>query len=148
MPSAGQRVRAVDFPSSATDTQNTSGTTTSTSFTATLSGGTACSVTFTAPTSGNIQVVNSASISNSTTQNTWVSWELRTGSTPGSGTAIASADNNRALTHNGTTSERASIVDVWTGLSAGTVYNVRQMYRVSSGTGTFVSKSLSVIPVP
>ncbi len=148
MPNGGQRVRSVDFTAAVSDVQNASGTTTQTSFTSTLTGGTACGVAFLAPSSGQIEIVNTAAIFNSGANDTYVSWELRTGAVIGSGTSIIGPDNNRALRHNGTTTERSSIADSVSGLSPGNAYNVRQMFRVNIGMGTYVSKALSVKPLP
>src|SRR6188474_3550933 len=49
----------------ASNTQNISGTTTSGTYTATLSGGTTCSFTFVAPGSGSVIVNNNCNVANS-----------------------------------------------------------------------------------
>lgn len=146
MTSAGSIVRAVDFTAAVIDTQATSGTTTSTSYTATLTGGTACGTAFTAPTSGKVTVHNVCQISNSGGNDTWCGWVLRTGSAVGSGTTVSgySADDSRALLHNGTTVERNGSTLLVTGLTPGAAYNVQQQFRVAAGTGTFANKTLSV----
>lgn len=148
MAAVGAFVLAADFPASVVDSQNTTGTTTSTTFTATLTGGTACGVTFTAPTSGKIVVHNYSLIQNSGANDTACGWVLRTGSSIGSGTVVTSASDIRSLRHRLTTQVLFGAAHMVTGLTAGDVYNVQQAFRCDAGTGTFAAKELSVVPVP
>lgn len=149
MVAAGQRVRAVDFTQAVTDTQSTSGTTTSTSFTETLTNGTACGVVFVAPTSGSVMVVNSAQMDNDSSGGfTFLGFIVRTGSTIGSGSTVLDADFARSLMVVGTADIQASRSVVVTGLTPGATYNVRQAFRVSAGTGTYLRKDLTVFPLP
>jgi hypothetical protein len=148
MAAVGAFVLAADFPASVVDSQNATGTTTSTTFTATLSGGLACGVTFTAPTSGKIVVHNYSLIQNSGANDTACGWVLRTGSTVGAGTVVTAASDIRSLRHKLTTQVLFGAAHMVTGLTAGAVYNVQQAFRCDAGTGTFAAKELSVVPVP
>lgn len=128
--------------------QNTSGTTTSTSYTETLTGGTACSLVFVAPPSGKVIVHNSSSGRNSTTARVYVSWIIRTGGSVGSGSTFLDAGDNGAITVVGTSEIMVGRANLVTGLTAGNTYNIRQRFRNSSAsTGTFDRKELIVAPV-
>lgn len=129
------------------DAQATAGTSTSTTYTATLTGGVTCGVVFTAPASGTIVVHNSCDSFTSATAFIYCSFEVREGVTIGSGTVVDAADDATALKHQTnfqtfgmTRSTRVS------GLTPGAQYNVRQMFRVQSGTGTWLNKDLIAQP--
>jgi len=127
------------------DTENTSGTTASGTFTATLTGGTACGVTFVAPASGKVDIVNSAQVGNSNAANLAIcSHEVRTGGTIGSGTVVQAAAIENGV-YSGSTI-RGSVVTPVTGLTAGDTYNVQQQFVVTGTTGTFANKQLIVRP--
>lgn len=148
MATAGQIVKAADFPDLATDTQDASGTSTATSYSTVLTGGTACGVTFVAPTSGKVNIHNTGQAVNSTAANSArIGHTLRTGGSIGSGTVVQAADDARALTVVGTDPMAATRITPITGLTPGATYNVQQAFRVSAGTGTYSNKSLSVVPV-
>lgn len=131
----------------ATD-QNTAGTTTSTSFTATLTGGTACSTTFVAPDSGMVRIHLASNMVNSGSNNTFMGYEIREGAAVGSGTVVQAAAVPRYIAHTGTSAAQIGGSFICTGLTAGATYNVRQMFGVGAGTGTFADKTLSVEPLP
>lgn len=149
---AGQRLTAQllndTFGVTVTDVQTTAGTTTSTSYTNTLAGGTACGVVFTAPKSGAVVVHNSAFLDNSTTGRNYLAFDIRTGSTIGSGTsfrAASDADMVASLGSNDMTMGRSVLV---TGLTPGAIYNCQQAFKTSSGTTASYSwKQLVVQPV-
>lgn len=133
-----------------TATQNASGTTIATSYTATLTGGTTCSATFVAPPSGQVMVHNTANISNSTSSGILMGFEIRAGAVVGSGSVVVAADDDDANSGSGVASvgRRATVTTpVLSGLTPGATYNIRQMFRVSTGTGTFLSKRLTVSPL-
>lgn len=132
-----------------TTTQNTSGTTTSTSYTATLTGGTACSLTFVAPPSGQVMVDNSCNLSNSLTSGVLMGFEVRTGAVIGSGSVAFAASDNDSVSASGVANagHRSTVSTPVTGLTPGATYNVRQLFRVSAGTGTYISKRLTVVPL-
>jgi len=133
----------------ATTTQNTSGTTTSTSYTATLTGGTTCSLTFVAPPSGQVMVHNTVNLSNTLTSGVLMSFEIRAGAVVGSGTVFQAADDQNTNQSSGVAGvgNRATVSTPITGLTPGATYNIRQMFRVSAGTGTYISKRLTVVPL-
>lgn len=128
------------------DEQGTSGTTTSTTYTSTLTGGTACGVAFVAPTSGRVLIANSARMINSGANQTYCGFIVRTGSTVGSGTSVVSEADARALLHTTTAFARFSVTYLVNGLTAGASYNVQQSFRVAAGTGTYANKEIAVIP--
>lgn len=129
------------------DVQAAVGTTTSTSYTATLTGGTACSSTFVAPTSGKVVIHYDALMQNSGANFSYSAPQVRTGSSIGSGTVVFGADDAYALTHNGTNALRYGGSAPVTGLTAGATYNIQLLHRVTAGTGTYSRKSIIVEPV-
>lgn len=128
-------------------TQNTAGTTTATSYTATLSGGTTCSAVFVAPPSGAMLILHAGHSANSGAGSCCTSYEVRTGGTVGSGTVFKAAADTDAILNPGADGLRTAMFDVVTGLTAGSTYNTRLMFRATSGTGTFQSKKLLVAPL-
>jgi len=144
---AGTTVKGLDTPPTVADSEATSGTTTSTTFVETLTGGTTCAVVFTAPTSGRVLVCCDSRVQNTGANASFVSFVVRTGGTPGSGTSVLGAADARAVLHEGTTFERGGIAELVTGLTPGDVYNVQQAFRVVAGTGAFANKTLTVVPV-
>lgn len=127
--------------------QDTAGTTSSTSYTSTLSGGTACSTTFVAPASGKVTVFISARISDGTGADlARMSFEVREGAVIGSGTVVSTADEPRAVAHTGTSAMQAGNSFPVTGLTPGATYNVQQMFGTGGGTGTYSYKKLAVYP--
>ncbi len=150
MPNAGQRVRALDLTPAQFDEETASGTTGSTSYTATLTGGTACAVVFVAPTSGMVRITNTSRISNSGTAVTYCSFQLLTGAVVGSGSTILGGSDSHAILHEAGAAilTRNSVVHYVSGLTAGDTYNCQQLFRVVATTGTFVNKTLAVEPCP
>lgn len=147
MTTAGQRLLATDAPDYETDFEATSGTTTSATYTATLTGGTACSCVFVAPTSGAVLILNVATISNSGANASRTSFSIKTDGTVGSGTEVLAADNSRALLVTGTSAMSGTHAYIATGLTPGATYNVQQMFTTTAGTATYVNKRLHVIPM-
>jgi hypothetical protein len=138
------------FTASDEDTQNTLGSTTSTTFTATLTGGTACGVAFIAPLSGVVLVCNNSFVENTGTARSYCTFRLRTGSTIGSGTDIVAAADENSISILGSAGDDMASGRTFRvpGLIPGTNYNVQQLFRVSGSTGNFAWKRLSVYPVP
>lgn len=130
------------------DVENASGTTTSTSYTATLSGGgaAACGIAFVAPASGTVLIHNNCTISNNTAAvATHCTVRVRTGNSIGSGSDVLAASDTNAVQHPGTSPFRAGATKLLTGLTPGADYNVQQVFRVASAsTGTFADKNLIV----
>lgn len=154
---AGQRLSATVLnaianagTSSVQDEVASAGSTTSTSFTATLTSSTAPGVVFVAPPSGRVIVGWHSNLVNTTSgQEARVGWELRVGGTIGSGSVVVAATDVRSLRIKGasTTNDVAfGSTYLVTALTPGSTYNVRQMYRVSSGTGLFEAKIINVVP--
>ncbi|HEV7651328.1 MAG TPA: hypothetical protein VGP26_24525 [Actinophytocola sp.] len=140
------------FPPSSSDTQVTLGSTTSTSFVETLTGGTACSFTFVAPLSGAVIVNNSGLVdqNTSTTARGYLGWIIREGGSIGSGTTFLAATDDDCVTNIGLDDISAGRARRVTGLTAGGIYNIRQRFRTSAAAGTgavFVGKHLAVVPV-
>ena len=134
------------LPATVTSTQVTSGTTTSASYTATLTGGTACGVAFVAPASGKVVIVNTVQSSNSGAGNSFCAIHVRTGAVVGSGTDVLASSDDEAHTNTGTSAFRFSVSRLLTGLTPGASYNVQQEFKASSGTATFSRKHLFVDP--
>jgi hypothetical protein len=134
-------------PIAVSDTQNTIGTTTSGSYTAALSGAGAatCSKVFTAPASGQVIITHSLETACApTTDLALCSIEVKTGNVIGSGTTVLAAAHDNAV-YSGNT-RRGGSSKLLTGLTPGSQYNVRLLYAVTGGTGTYVSKHLIVTP--
>lgn len=130
------------------DTQNTSGTTTSTTFTATLTGGTACGFSFVAPSSGKVLVHNAVNMFNSGASHCVASFRIRTGGTVGSGSDVIAVADSIGLTAAGAAgpADRHGVTQLVTGLTGGTTYNIQQLVHVDGGTGTFNNKHLILVP--
>lgn len=143
---SGDKLVAADAQA---DTQNTSGTTTSTSFTVTLSGGTACGIAFVAPNSGKVWIHNAANMFNSGAAHCVTGFRVRTGGVIGSGTDVTVAADSNSLVAGGAggVADRHGVPYLQQGLTPGSTYNVQQLFHVDGGTGTFNNKFLGVDPV-
>lgn len=138
------RLDALEAARSVGDTQNTSGTTSSSgAWTSTLTGGTACGVSFTAPLSGVVVITNVCGLSVTTTF-AYCSFRLRTGAVVGSGSDVV-ADGLAQAFRNETTQDKTFMRRKRiTGLTPGASYNVQQRFIVDGGSGAFVNKELIV----
>ncbi len=147
---AGEKATAArindEIGAALSDIQNTSGTTTSTSYTATLTGGTACGFSFVAPNSGKVLIMNITEAVNSGGGTSACTIRVRTGGTVGSGSDVLAAADDEAAVVGGTNSLTVSRPRLLAGLTAGSTYNVQQLFRVTSGTGTFSRKGLVLKP--
>jgi hypothetical protein len=123
----------------------TSRTTTSAAYTETLTPAGLCGVSFTAPTSGAVRIDWKADISANSAAVHGISYELRTGSTIGSGTSVLASNDDRALRNdaNGVLIG-VGVFDIVTGLTGGNVYNVSLSQRTGSGTLTVARRLLIV----
>lgn len=126
------------------DRQDATGTTTSTAFTATLTGGTSCGLAFVAPASGSVLIHNTMNGFNGGGAS-FGAFEVRAGGTVGSGAVFQAAVDTKAIVL-GAASLAMTYTTLVTGLTPGSIYNVRQMFRVSAGTGTYAWKELCVGP--
>lgn len=115
------------------------GTVTSGTYTGTRTGtANVVGVTFKAPQSGVVRIDWASGIFNSSAANyTLCSIEVRTGTTIGSGTIVLAASDNYALQASIATEIKIADWYMLSGLTPRADYNVRLMYRVFAGTGTF-----------
>lgn len=115
----------------------TSETTASTAYTDLTT--TTDSVTVTVGANGLLLVSYYVNMFNSTTQNTFVTFSL-------SGANTQAANDNYSLSMYGTAQYNIGTTVLVTGLSAGST-TVKMKYRVSGGTGTFLNRRISVVPL-
>ena len=136
-------------PTQASDFTSLTGVT-STSYT---NGSPVCGTTFVAPPSGRVIITVSGAISISNNgERIFLSYDVRAGSTIGSGTLVAGAADLSALIAGSAVNSGAA---AWassshrrllTGLTAGSTYNVFTRHRVSGGSGTVAARYLLVEP--
>lgn len=132
---AGDRITAGMFPATKSATEDSQSTFGTTSYVETPTGGAAFpSLTFVAPTSGEVIVSVNALVDNTTTLRTYYGWVLRTGSSIGSGTVILAAADERAISNFGTDDGRQGAEFHVPGLTAGATYNLRAAGKVSSAS--------------
>jgi hypothetical protein len=103
---------------------------------------------FNRPASGKVVIDWAALLTHTTTAFSLVSFEIRVGSTIGSGTLAFTAIDDRTIEHAGTSSATASsfFVAELPGSST-TVFNIRLMYRTNAATASFARRRLRVTPV-
>lgn len=131
-----------------------SGTTTNLTFTTTRTGGTSpVGVSFTAPPSGKVLIAWACGLQNGTTGANAYSlctFQIRTGTTIGSGSVVVAGDDNKSLqihNLNSANGERQlGRTEGYFSLTAGNSYNVSLMFRVGTNTGTFSRVSVTLIP--
>lgn len=144
MAATGDKIVAV---ATVSDRQNTLGTTTSTTYTATLTSGTACGVAFVAPPSGAVLIHNASNMFNSGANHEFCTVQVRTGGSIGSGTIVFTAADQDAIVANGTPADRHGVTILVTGLTEGSTYNAQQLFKTEAGTGSFSNKFLVVQPL-
>lgn len=115
-----------------------SGTTTSTSYTATLSGSPGTNPSVTLVTGTAVELAISAEMANSTTGTCRVGIAI-------SGATTVAATDTTGIAMSGTASFTLGRTIVITGLTAGSNTFTLQ-YRVTAGTGTFVNRSIVAKP--
>lgn len=129
-----------------------SGTVSSTSFVTARSGGTSpVGVSFVVPPSGKVVVSWGIGITNSATTNFGiVTFQIKTGSTVGSGTNLVTASDSRGVQHTpqsaGAAEQQAGRSELATGLNPGDTVNASLVFRVQAGTGTFNRASITMQP--
>lgn len=126
------------------------GNTTSTTFTNTLTTTGIRGVSFIAPPSGKVVVHGLASGWNNTNAHSFMSFEVRTGGTIGSGSVTLASDENTASEFllDATAPARHKVMGLVTGLTVGSTYNACLTYRVPSGTGSYARRHILVQPLP
>jgi hypothetical protein len=150
---AGQTIRAADFDGFAAASDTTDVTNfNSTSFTL---GTPTVGVAFIAPTSGNVLIHwgGKAILNSATGVRVLLSNEVRTGSTVGSGSVVASTDDDWAVEIGQAANARvgASRTRPITGLTAGVAYNVSLWHRNQTSVasaGTIFARDVTVVGVP
>lgn len=148
---AGQTLTDLHFPPTVTDEEVAQYTTTVTTFGVGLGTGAGpyadCGVAFTAPITGKVDLEYGGQMSNSTTNATIITPVVRSGSTIGSGGVIVAASDDNNVQVTGTSSQRRGASKLLTGLTPGTVYNVRLEHRVSlASTGTLSRRWITATP--
>lgn len=144
MAAAGDKLIAV---ASVSNRQNTDGSTTSTSYTATLSGGTAAGVAFVAPPTGKVTILFATAGYNSGLNDNKSAVQVREGASVGSGTIVYAATDDDMILHR-VSSDAYRLMNFTevSGLTAGNSYNAQMLHKVSAGTGNFLFKFIKVIP--
>jgi hypothetical protein len=149
---AGQIIRAADFAGYATASDTTDVTFNSTSYTL---GTPTVGVAFVAPTSGIVLITwgGKVFLGSATAVRVLLSAEVRTGSTVGSGTQVAAADEDWSVEIGQAASARvgASRTRPITGLTAGTTYNVSLWHKnqtSAASAGTLFFRDVTVVGVP
>lgn len=127
-----------------------SGTLTATTYTTTRSGATSpVGIAFTAPPSGKVKIHWACGLQNSgsgAANYTLMAFQIKTGTTIGSGTTIQSASDSLCLEIVGTNEADLGRTSLVPALNAGSSYNVSGMYRVGAGTGTVSRVEMVVDP--
>jgi len=149
---AGQKLTALHFPPTVSNTQTGTYTCTNTTFGVGTTGGTYvdCGVAFIAPITGRVRIDWSGQLANSiASAATELSPYVRTGGTVGAGTdVVTSSINNKlrstAVANNSIEHLGASLYV--SGLTSGSTYNVRLDHRVSGNTGSIASRTVTVSP--
>lgn len=142
------------YPTSVTavDSSVTDGSTSSTSATNSLTTTLIRGVAFTAGTSGRVLVWSQAAgRSNTAGSFTFLDFEIRTGSTVGSGTVVRASNANTMSTFQSDSANQQGPLlshGLVTGLTPGTTYNACLTYWVNANTGTYNRRSISVLYVP
>lgn len=136
------------------DFDNGNGTTTSTTY---VAGSPVVGTSFVAPQSGCVIVNIDGGIGHNGTTisvSAYLSFEVRAGGTVGSGSVVvAAADDNGGRVLNpstdagfkyGTATRRVPV----TGLTPGSTYNARLMFRTTTSTGTYLQRHITVTQSP
>lgn len=110
-----------------------------------------CAVMFTAPSTGRVLIHWSGGVRNLDADGSacaYLSPEVRTGGTIGSGTVVLAATDSRTVRTNlgGIHTVRAGATHMLAGLIGGATYNARILHRVTSSTGVFFYRALIVAP--
>lgn len=103
---------------------------------------------FNRPASGKVVIDWAALLTNSGANFNLVSWEIRLGSTVGSGTIVFTTSDNRAIEHAGTASATASsFYEASLPGNSTSVFNIRLMYRTGGGSISAARRRMRVTPV-
>lgn len=129
----------------------TNGTTAATAFTNTLGATGIHGVAFIAPPSGAVYVAGRAAAGNNTLNAfSLLDFEVRNGSTIGSGTVVrASVNGNAGVFQSSVANAQGMVVtdDIVTGLTPGNTYNVALTYQTGgTGTSSYNRRHITVLP--
>lgn len=102
---------------------------------------------FNYPASGKVLISWVSLAVHSTTGASIMSWEIRSGSTIGSGTILFAAADARSAEHAGGFETISSFYEATLPGNSASVFNIRPMYRTNTPTATFSRKRLRVAPV-
>lgn len=150
---AGTIIQANDTPPMVTNAQTGSFTFNSTTYGIDADSGTYvdCGAAFTACTTGRAIVgLVFGGVNNTASVNNVMSFVIRAGSTVGAGAVFLAADDTRAV-YDAPGSVAGIAVGATfgvTGLTPGSVYNIRLEHRVTGGIATIYSRSVTVSPAP
>jgi hypothetical protein len=117
--------------------------------TASFAPGSNCGVSFTAPSNGKVYVTVSGHMQQSTAPAfCYLSYEIRSGATVGSGTVFFAALTDYGIGIGGAVGVRicASRRKLISGLTAGTPYNIRTMHLCTGGTFDIFGREIAVEP--
>lgn len=110
--------------------------------------GTNCGVSFTAPGSGSVYVTVQSHIeANLASGFAYSMWEGRTGATIGGGSVVHTATTDEGVcagSAGGVSRSAGSARTLWTGLTPGTVYHVREMHLTTSGNFDIFNRIIMV----
>lgn len=144
----GTTVAADDTPPAVGESEIDSFTFTNTTYGVAATGGYAdCAAVFTAPTSGRVVILYGGSVQNSNAgASTLISPVVREGGVVGSGAVVVAASDNEAIAITGTTNPHMGRHRFVSGLTPGSVYNVRLEHRVTASTGTSLRRNVTALP--
>lgn len=126
----------------------TTGSTTSTGYIVSLTTAGTCGVAFVAPPSGKVTIWFHTAGFNSGANDNKTAVRVGTGAVVGSGTEFYAATDNDMILFTGATTYGSSSFAEVSGLTPGNTYNACMAHRVGAGTGSFVFRSIKVIPDP
>lgn len=125
----------------------TTRTTSSVTYTSVLAPAAICGVAFVAPPSGKVIITAGSYMDNTGAAGfTLISPQVREGSTVGAGTITVAASDGRAPYMSGTDGISIGRTFLVTGLTSGANYNVELLQRITTGTGTYQHRTVTVTP--
>lgn len=104
-------------------------------------------IAFTAPTTGRVLVQWGGWLDSNGANTVYLSFEVRTGSSIGSGSVVFAASDENAMYHLNTNQCAMGMFCPVDGLTPGGSYHVRLMHRTSGGTGSVDNQEVNVIPL-
>lgn len=145
MAASGEKVVAT----AAAFARNTvTGSTTSTGYIVTLPTAGTCGVAFVAPPSGKVTILYGTAGFNSGANDNKTAVRVGTGATVGSGTEVYAASDNDMILFTGAATYGIGRMTEVSGLTPGDTYNACMAHRVGAGTGSFLFRTIKVIPDP